>query len=169
MTLFRREGPQCVAILQRDEARTLREFIAEYITLLNDGFDHDDPVIERLFPDIYPDDPAAGADFRTYTEEELKAAKLDQAGAMLAALPGRGATRVTLDLEAAEAWLRALTDLRLALGIRLGLTDDSVLEDEMDEAVLRNPTSSRVVQLCLYSYLSFLQQSLLDAIIGEGG
>ena len=58
---------------------------------------------------------------REYTEGDLKTAKIDQAGAILAALPASGGSEVRLDEEAAEAWLRALNDVRLALGTRLGV------------------------------------------------
>jgi hypothetical protein len=95
---------------------------------------------------------------------ELKTAKIDQAGAILALLPNDGGAEVALDEEAAEDWLRALNDVRLALGIRLDVRDDMDLEEELDEAVLRDPTSSRVGQLELYGYLGLLQQSLLEAL-----
>ena len=38
--------------------------------------------------------------------------------------------------------------------------------EELDEAVMRDPTSSRVRQLTMYQYLGVLQESLLDAIVG---
>ena len=38
------------------------------------------------------------------------------------------------------------------------------IEEELDEAVLRDPTSPRVGQLELYGYLGLLQQSLLEAL-----
>jgi len=122
--------------------------------------------VERLFPDGYQDDPAEAAEFRKYTEGDLKTAKIDQAGAILATLPSDGGAVVRLDPEAAEAWLRALNDVRLALGIRLDVKDDTDLLEELDEAVMRDPTSARVRQLTMYQYLGVLQESLLDAIIG---
>jgi hypothetical protein len=72
---------------------------------------------------------------------------------------------VALDAESAEAWLRALNDVRLALGIRLEIVEETSLESELDEAVLRDPTSSRVFQLSVYAYLGYLQESLLEAMI----
>ena len=143
----------------------LRQVASEVIGLLTESFDHDDPVVERLFPGVYPDDPAETAEFRRYTEGDLKTAKIDQAGAILAALPTSGGAVVRLDAEAAEAWLRALNDVRLALGIRLEVRDDTDLLEELDEAVMRDPTSPRVRQLTMYQYLGVLQESLLDAIM----
>jgi hypothetical protein len=163
--MFRRKGKHCVATFAVDEVRVLRKVAAEVVGLLTDGFDHDDPVVERLFPDIYPDDGESSAEFRRFTEGDLKTAKIDQAGAILAALPSAGGGEVRLDPEAAEAWLRALNDARLAMGVRLEITAETDLGEELDDAVLRDPTSTRVFQLSVYAYLGYLQESLLNALI----
>ena len=164
--MFRRHADQCVARFAADEVAVLRQVASEVIGLLTDGFDRDDPVVERLFPDGYSDDPEQAADFRRYTEGDLKTGKIDQAGAILATLPSNGGAVVRLDAEAAEAWLRALNDVRLALGIRLDMRDDTDLLEELDEAVMHDPTSARVRQLTMYEYLGVLQESLLESITG---
>jgi len=166
VSMFRRHADQCVARFAADEVAVLRQVASEVIGLLTESLDREDPVVERLFPGVYPDDPAESEEFRRYTEGDLKTAKIDQAGAILAALPTNGGAVVRLDAEAAEAWLRALNDVRLALGIRLEVRDDTDLLEELDEAVMRDPTSPRVRQLTMYQYLGVLQESLLDAIIG---
>jgi len=163
--MFRRDADGLVAEFSADEARVLRHVVSEILTLLGTGFDRDDPVVERLFPDVYPDDPREAAEYRRYTEGDLKSGKVEQVGKLLASLPVGGGL-VRLDEETAEAWLRALTDVRLALGIRLDLADDTDLEEELDEAVLRDPTSPRVAQLTLYSYLTYLQESLVGSLAG---
>ncbi|HEY0699865.1 MAG TPA: DUF2017 domain-containing protein [Micromonospora sp.] len=167
VTIFRRRGRYCVADLGVDEIRILRKVAGEVVGLLSDGFDHADPVVGRLFPDSYPDDPDSSAEFRRYTEGDLKTAKIDQAGAILAALPddGAGGTEVCLDDETAEAWLRALNDARLAMAVRLEIRDGTDLTEELDEAVRRDPASTRVFQLSVYSYLGYLQESLLNALV----
>jgi hypothetical protein len=163
MTLFKRRNGLCVATLREDEVRVLRKVAEEVVGLLTEGFDHEDPVVNRLFPDVYPDVPHESAEFRRFTEGDLKTAKIDQAGAILAGLPEDGEGEVRLDAEAAEAWLRALNDARLALGIRLEITDDTDLERELDHAIAEDPGSARVFQLSVYSYLGYLQDSLLIA------
>src|ERR671920_1007926 len=120
--MFRRHGRHCVATFAVDEVRVLRKVAAEVVGLLTDGFDRDDPVVSRLFPDIYPEDRDSSSEFRLYTEGDLKTGKIDQAGAILAALPDDGPGEVRLDHEEAEAWPRAINDARLAMGTRLGLT-----------------------------------------------
>ncbi|MBM0230098.1 MULTISPECIES: DUF2017 domain-containing protein [Micromonospora] len=166
--MFRRQGDRYVADLALDEVRVLRKVASEVVGLLTDGFDHSDPVVGRLFPEVYPDDSASTAEFRRYTEGDLKTAKIDQAGAILAALPdssGEAGGEVRLDAEAAEAWLRALNDARLAMGVRLEIKDGTDLGEELDDAVAEDPTSSRVFQLSVYAYLGYLQESLLNALI----
>ncbi|MGN9808256.1 DUF2017 domain-containing protein [Micromonospora sp. BQ11] len=163
--MFRRHGDRYVAILAVDEVRVLRKVASEVVGLLTDGFDHTDPVVGRLFPDAYPEDASTSAEFRRYTEGDLKTAKIDQAGAILAALPDEAGGEVRLDAEAAEAWLRALNDARLAMGVRLEIKDGTDLGAELDDAVAEDPSSSRVFQLSVYAYLGYLQESLLNALI----
>ncbi len=162
--MFRRNGNECVAAFAVDEVRVLRKVAAEVVALLTDGFDHDDPVVGRLFPDIYPDSPDDSAEFRQYTEGDLKTGKIDQAGAILAALPDDGPGEVRLDAETAEAWLRAINDARLAMGTRLDIRPDTDLGAELDDAAVHDPASSRVFQLSVYAYLGYLQESLLNAL-----
>ncbi|MEV1143890.1 DUF2017 domain-containing protein [Micromonospora sp. NPDC049799] len=163
--MFRRHGDRYVAVLAVDEVRVLRKVASEVVGLLTDGFDHTDPVVGRLFPDAYPEDASTSAEFRRYTEGDLKTAKIDQAGAILAALPDSAGGEVRLDAEAAEAWLRALNDARLAMGVRLEIKDGTDLGAELDDAVAEDPSSSRVFQLSVYAYLGYLQESLLNALI----
>jgi hypothetical protein len=160
--MFRRKGRHCVARFDPHEARVLRQCVASMAAMLTD-FDRDDPAVARLFPDVYPWDEEQAEEFRRYTEADLKSAKLQQARAVLADLLETGG-EVRLDEPAADVWLRALTDVRLTLGQRLGIEDETDIESELDEAVLADPTSVRVGQLSVYGYLSLLQESLIDAL-----
>jgi hypothetical protein len=165
VSLFRRHGSRCVASFAPDEVKVLRKVASEIVALMSDGFDHSDPVVERLFPDIYPELPGDSAEFRRFTESDLKSGKIDQAGAILAKLPANGPGEVRLDGEEAEAWLRAINDARLAMGTRLDIQADTDLGEELDDAVLHDPASGRVFQLSVYAYLGYLQESLLNAMI----
>ncbi|RAO26429.1 hypothetical protein PSN13_06457 [Micromonospora saelicesensis] len=165
MSMFHRQAGHYVAVFAVDEVRVLRKVASEVVGLLTDGFDHTDPVVGRLFPAVYPQDAPGTAEFRRYTEGDLKTSKIDQAGAILAALPDDAGGEVRLDAEAAEAWLRALNDARLAMGVRLEIKDGTDLGEELDDAVAEDPGSSRVFQLSVYAYLGYLQESLLNALI----
>ncbi|ROO58315.1 uncharacterized protein DUF2017 [Micromonospora sp. Llam0] len=168
MSMFRRRNGRVVAVFSPDEVRVLRKVAGEVVGLLTDGFERDDPVVDRLFPDTYRDDPASSAELRRYTESDLKTAKIDQAGAVLAALPADAddtGAEVRLDGEAAEAWLRAINDARLAMGVRLQVRADTDLGAELAAAERDDPSSSRLFQLSVYAYLGYLQESLLGALL----
>jgi hypothetical protein len=118
----------------------------------------DDPVLARLFPDAYGDDPDAAGDFRRYTEPGLRSGKVAAARTVLDTLPEQGG-RVRLSGEDAQVWLRALNDVRLALGVVLGITED--YERELDDAAGSDPRSA---YLQVYDWLTFLQETLVRTL-----
>jgi len=105
-----------------------------------------------------PDDPEASGEFRRYTEPGLRSGKAAAARTVLATLPPSGG-RIRLSEPEAQAWLRALNDVRLALGVRLGVTDD------FDERVADiGPEDPRSAYVGVYQWLAFLQESLVQAL-----
>jgi hypothetical protein len=118
----------------------------------------DDPVLARLFPDAYQEDPDAAGDFRRYTEQGLRSGKVAAARTVLATLPGKGG-KVRLTPVDGEVWLRALNDVRLALGVRLGITED--YEHELGGVGADDP---RAAYLQVYDWLTFLQETLVRAL-----
>lgn len=121
----------------------------------------DDPALARLLPDAYADDdPDASAEFRRYTEGDLRAGKRHHATVVLTTLPAaKGLVR--LDREQAMAWLGCLNDLRLVLGTRLGVDDDP---DGADPA----GDDPRAPSLQVYGWLGWLQESLLGCLDPRG-
>ncbi len=118
----------------------------------------DDPVLARLLPDAYSDDHDASAEFRRYTEESLRSSKINSAQAVLASLPAEGG-EVVLSEPECQQWLRALNDVRLALGVRLGITDES--EDLTASGPADEP---RAAYIWVYQWLAYLQDSLIEAV-----
>jgi hypothetical protein len=118
----------------------------------------EDPVLARLLPDAYGDDPEAAGEFRRYTEHDLRSGKVAAAQTVLATLPADGG-RVRLSAGDAEAWLRSLNDVRLALGVVLGITED--YEREFAEL---DPDDPREAFLHVYDFLTFLQETLVRAL-----
>lgn len=163
--MFTRTSDSCVARFGEAEATVLHAVLADLVALLAEDLDRTDPVVARLFPDTYREDPAGSAELRRYTEDDLRSAKLEAAMTLLDTLPQTGG-QVSLGEEQAAAWLRALTDVRLTLGLRLDITDDTDLIAAIDDAVLSDPMSPRAGQLSVYAYLTFLQESLIAALAG---
>jgi hypothetical protein len=118
----------------------------------------EDPVLARLLPDAYRDDPEAAGEFRRYTEQGLRSGKVAAAQTVLDTLPAGGG-HVRLRPEDAQAWLRALNDVRLAIGTVLGITED--YEDEMEAASWADPRSA---YLEVYHWLGYVQDSLVRAL-----
>lgn len=115
----------------------------------------------RLFPPAYTE-PDEEADYRDLVGEALVEERLERLEAFAATLtatePGRLSWTVELSGEQAHAWLSALNDARLTLGVLLGITDESQWEDGVDAD---DPSAA-----ALY-YLGWLQEQLLAALMGD--
>ncbi len=121
---------------------------------MSDATTPDDPALLRLFPAAYGDDDAAAGDFRRYTESDLRGGKREHAAAVLATIPSGGGA-VLLDRDGCDRWLGCLNDLRLVLGTRLEVTEETELEDLPEEAH----------QLfAIYGWLGWAQESLLACL-----
>ncbi|MGX1757607.1 DUF2017 domain-containing protein [Streptomyces lydicus] len=145
-------------------------------SIFNDGPSEPpaDPALARLFPDAYggpdlvPDDDvrAASAEFRRYTENDLRARKREDALALIRALdglaPAGDSALLRLDAGECRQWLGALNDLRLAIGTRLEVTDE-----EDGGELLRLPDSDpRKPMVMAYLWLGGLQETLVDSLMG---
>lgn len=138
----------------------------------------EDPVLHRLLPDAYRDDDEGAADFRRFTERGLRESKSRNAQVMIESLiaggmsepiaadaegdaeaPAEPRVEVELDADGVQAWLRALTDIRLALATRLGIEQD----DEQRWAKLPEDDPESYVH-DIYDWLGFVQETLVHAI-----
>jgi hypothetical protein len=116
-----------------------------------------DPVLARLLPDGYTDDPEAAAEFRRYTEYDLRMGKMSAAAIVLDTLESGGSVR--LDAAQAHEWMRVLNDLRLAIGTRLDVEEDyeAVADTLPDDDPLRS-------LYAVYEWLTWMQDSLVSAL-----
>jgi len=69
---------------------------------------------------------------------------------------------VDLDHDNANAWLGAINDMRLALGVRL-----NVQENTSDALELLSPDDPLRGVYAVYTWLGWLQESLLSALMDE--
>jgi hypothetical protein len=128
----------------------------------------DDPVLARLLPDAYADDEAAG-EFRRYTERTLRDQKaqqgrqviqdLEEAGLPTEVDPGGELIELDLAADRSQAWLRCLTDVRLALATRLGVEEDD--EEYWDGLPEDDP---RAYLHDVYDWLGYVQETLVHAL-----
>jgi Domain of unknown function (DUF2017) len=105
-----------------------------------------DPSLRRLFPPAYEDEQDEQA-YRELAGDEL----LDGRRKALELLAAT-ARKDELTAEEADAWLRALNDLRLVLGTRLDVQEDALLD------------RPQTPELAVYGYLSWVQEQLVAAL-----
>ena len=158
---FKRVGGDRVRVrLAHDEVAVLRGLPDQLRTVLGEG--QDEPVNQRLFPPAYLDvaDIEQDSEYHRLMHDDLVKEKLANLELVTGTL-ARGSSSVrrwTVELtgEEAAAWLGVLNDLRLALGVRLDITED--FDGDVDDADPRAPA------LRLLSYLGWLEEQLLDAL-----
>lgn len=112
-----------------------------------------DPTLRRLFPAAYPDDEQRDLEYRSMVHDDLltrRQAALDTVESTI------GASR--LDEEALLAWMGAVNDLRLVLGTRLDVSEETDLAPD--------PADPEAPALAAYGYLGFLLESMVEALSG---
>jgi hypothetical protein len=69
---------------------------------------------------------------------------------------------ISLNGQGAQAWLGAFNDIRLALGVRLNIADNSYERFE-----LLSPEDPMAAVFAVYSWLGWLQQSLISNLMDD--
>lgn len=204
---FEATGDGAAVALDHVEISILRSLAAQLLELIGPGEEAGDPLdalfaegpsepprdpaLARLFPDAYGepdrehDEETRGlaAEFRRYTEGELRDRKREDLLAMVRGLDeltaagpaaggtgpaeeaaeeeaGPGAAVLTLDPGESRRWLGALNDLRLAIAARLGITDE---EAATKLATLPDSHPDKPMILA-YLWLGGLQESLVETL-----
>lgn len=144
-----------------------------------------DPVVDRLFPNPYGDDPVAGAEWRRYSLDDARRQRCAELAMALDAVNNTIAD-VIADREAAgfpgdlrvdligllhieegsvEQWLRATNLCRLAMSHELGITT----ADEAEELDDVDPEDPRFYDAVRYWALGDLQLQILFILDGDIG
>ncbi len=178
---FHRHGENSyIAEFAQSERDVLLNLIEQLIELLSERVDHghedplaalvgitshdsppEDEVLRRLLPNAYADEVQA-SEFRRYTESTLRGKKQAHAMSMRMYLKSADDGIVDLDHDNANAWLGAINDMRLALGVRL-----NVQENTSDALELLSPDDPLRGVYAVYTWLGWLQESLLSALMDE--
>lgn len=178
---FHRHGENSyVAEFAESERDVLLNLIEQLIELLAERVDHghedplaamvgitshdsppEDEVLRRLLPNAYADEVQA-SEFRRYTESTLRGKKQAHAMSMRMHLKSSDDGIVDLDHDSANAWLGALNDIRLALGVRLKIDQNS-----SEQLELLAPDDPMRGVFAVYTWLGWLQESLLSALMDE--
>ena len=141
-----RDGDYRVTLSGRE-----RELLRALPGQLRELLSEDDASLVRLFPPAYENDEEADAEYRGLVRHGLVDGKL----AALRLLE-RTADAERLDDGELGGWLGALESLRLALGTRLDVTEETYAE--------LDPRDPRSPELALYAWLSWLQEEVIQAL-----
>ncbi|WP_129337352.1 DUF2017 family protein [Cellulomonas endophytica] len=149
----------------------------------------EDPAVRRLLPDASREDPEVAAEFRRLTEADLRATKITRLLALRRALlggrPGWPAEALVVTPDEAPAVAATLTDVRLVLADRLGLTTDAqvdALYADLDAEAAARPrrrragtagtggdaaAEARRSLAAVYGALTYLQETLVTLLARE--
>lgn len=136
--------------------------------------DHDrDPALDRLLPSGHEDSDEA-AEFRAMTERSLRQRKVGRIDTTIGTLRSVRRDKLELDFGQAQEFMIALTDARLVLADRLGLhteEDAERLHDQTTRFLEGGADLSDVDETLalFYDFLTWLQESLANALITTGG
>jgi hypothetical protein len=161
---FERRGDGVLVKLDANEVELLRAVPAQLQTVLAGPSEKDDPVYNRLFPSAYldPTEENAEREWQELVHPELlreRLAALELVTATLdRAVTKRGRAEVELGPEEVDAWLHVLNDARLALGTRIGVTE----EPEAEEV---DPSDPDAPAHAMYGWLTWIENDLVETLL----
>jgi hypothetical protein len=142
--------------VEEHEAGLLRQLVDETRRLLEADVPREDPVVARLFPAAY-EDPADARAYEEMVGGELRSAKLEALNRVGESLGPSGDATVELPADLAGAWLAWLTDVRLAVGTRLGVTEETMGADI-------DPRSPDAPAWEVLHWLGWVQESIIERL-----
>jgi uncharacterized protein DUF2017 len=138
--------------LDPKERDILRELPDQLRTLIENEDPTSDPAMARLYPPAYEDDPIRNLEFERVAGDDLTSQRLSSIDAMEGSIDADRLTEEQL-----LSWLSVLNDLRLVLGTRLEITEDTTEDDFAAE-------DPRASTFALYAYLTWLVDSIVRVL-----
>jgi hypothetical protein len=127
--------------------------------------DLSDPAVKRLLPDARSDDREAGsAQFRQLAQEDIRQEKIADLQRAYALLQSGS---LMLNQKEAEAFSRALNQVRLVLSSRLNIETERDAERVHHVGSVEQATDVESYMALLYNFVSWLQETLMQALIGD--
>jgi hypothetical protein len=141
--------------LEEHEAGVMRSLVTEMRTML-DSPAPTDPVMERLFPRAYTTD-SDEASYKELVFSDLETSKKNALDTLDRGLGQSGPVDLGLSNEEANEWLTALTDMRLAIGTRLDVTEEK-MSAELE------PDDPNAPAMAVMHWLGWVQESIIERI-----
>lgn len=151
--------------LHEHDARLLSDLATGLAGLLVDEPTGDE-VVERLFPRAYldPTEEESELTWQELVRPDLRVQKTSSLQALVAGLeaaPRDGVwVQARLDDAAVEQWLVAVNDLRLALGTRIGIEEDTDFGD-------LDPDDPATAPYFIYAWLTQLAGTVVEVLLGD--
>lgn len=138
--------------LTPDERTILRGLPEQLRTLIENEDPTSDPAMARLYPPAYENDPIRNLEFERMAGDDLTSQRLSSIDAMEGSIDAD-----LLSEEQLLSWLGVLNDLRLVLGTRLEITEETT----EDDFAAGDPRAST---FALYGYLTWLVDAIVRAL-----
>jgi hypothetical protein len=151
---FRRRRGRFLVDIGTEERAMLAELSRQSRELLEAEDPSSDPAVARLFPAAYRDDPLRSLEFETTLGDAPLHGKLEALSTL-----ERTAERTELSEDELLLWMGALNDLRLVLGTRIEIAEETT-EDDFPEG---DPNRDA---FGIYVYLTWLEDRILR-VLGE--
>jgi Domain of unknown function (DUF2017) len=135
-----------------NERAVLARVAGDFRSLLAHETPSSDGSLQRVFPPAHPDDPIAELEYERTSGGALLETKLEQLQTF-----ERCIQQKVLSEEDVLACMRAANDMRLVLGTRIDVREESTPADFAGD-----PETQSTFEL--YAYLSWLVESMIDAL-----
>ena len=152
---------QIIELLAERQDHGHEDPLAAMVGITSHDSPPEDDVLHRLLPNAYADEVDA-SEFRRYTESTLRQKKQANAISMRIHLKSSDDGTIDLDHDNANAWLGGINDIRLALGVRLKVENNS--HEALELLTADDPLRG---VYAVYTWLGWLQETLLSALIDD--
>lgn len=148
---FRRNGDGSFSITIPQQERQLLEQLIPQMRELIEGHDQ---LTWRLFPNPYPKHEKAADDYAEMIGNDLEDKHLHSLKTVEETL-----TATRLEEEQMQSWMHAINDLRIVIGTRLKVDEDTEIDDYADD--------TEQSLFLTYSYLGIMLERIIVAVAGE--
>ena len=153
-TCFARVGDGVMLTLNHPERMILGDVLQGMRGILDLTEDREDPVIRRLYPPVSMDDELHAAVWDVINRGELAEQRRVALETVAETLDGGPLTGAQC-----QAWLTTLNDVRIVLGVRLSVTEETEFTDFEDD--------DDSASFAIYLFLGKMLEELVEALMGE--
>jgi hypothetical protein len=149
---FDKKGDRFTVRLRKSQRQLLLELCQQSRALLEHEDPSSDPAVARLFPAAYQDDPLRNLEYETNLRDAPRTGKLNALDTMERTIDAK-----ELSEDELLSWMGVVNDLRLVLGTRIDVTEESTDEDFPKTGPHHDAWQ-------VYQFLGWLLQEMLSAL-----